>query len=264
MISKAVSQYLTETDAGYAKLMRGNFRKIRLSSEEQSLVEGDEDSPFGTINIYSPTDDDEGSDAIPPSRYHFMAGNAYEIFYSFSSQSRASANTKYGHPGWSARFLYDFLCNTFNHGVRFIDTYLQDVFPLRSVSEQLEELIKQTDEKIQERWRDGELRGGQWASFYAYQHQAVKDMSEQFKIFDREIRKDIINCLASGMIPLFFNLSQVTLEIRKRLGITSHQRFFATGWLIKQLKLHVVLNRHSAMSLYYSDSYKGVKNGDRA
>lgn len=261
MITKSISQYLTEEDSGYAKLTKGRFKRMRLSDTEDALISGEEGSPFGTTNIYTPDDDGHKSSAIPLAIYNQNVGTDFEVFYSFSSRPRGSLGTRYGHPGWTARFLYDFLCRTYNHGVRFIDTYIQDVFPLRPVYSRMLAMIRDMDNDIQTRWNDGQLKGGQWASFYDYQHQSVKKMQGQFKEFGKELRSDIRNCLASGMIPIYFALKPSTIRTRKNAGILSRAEFYATGWLISQIDVHVILSRGNGMSLYYSDNYMGAKNG---
>jgi len=239
------TRYLDESSTGYAKLKSQQFSKITpTSTEEEMLDEGIElfVSNFRELTQKLRTD---------------YIGDDFEIFYSFDARVRGQRN--YGDERWTARLLYEFLCEHFNHGERFIDKYFNLIFPTRQIYFELSRAIRKIRKEIEDNWKGGKLKGGQWKKFYSLQELKQQELKESLKIFDKLIKDDIILCLQCGLIPLNFTLSKSTIAKRRSLMLPMFSPFYATGWLIKQLRIHVILGEGFEGNFYYSDSYKGKK-----
>ena len=264
MKTQSFTRHLTEESTGYAKLKSGKFRKIRYNEAEKAIMKNESGAAIAGVSVYAEENPDlydesyfKTFDEIKTQRLVQPVGKQnFEIFYSFSGSLRG--NRKYGNANWSARFLYEFLCSKFNGGERFVDTYLNNVFPYRPVYMHLEETVDYIQEAIETKWNNGNLRGGQWASFYRFQSDQMNYLQNSLSSFSREIRDDIITCLAVGLIPLRFSLSKSTKDKRLSLGLSGDTPFYATSWLINQLELHVILGDSNTGSLFYSDTYKGA------
>ena len=262
---KPYTRFLAEESAGYAKLKSKNFKKIRYNEEEQAIMTDQDTAAIAGVSMYikdNPEFYDESYskvfDEIKTKRMVIVGDKEdFEVFYNFSSARRG--DRRYGNANWSARFLYEFLCSGFNGGERFIDSYLNKVFTTRPVYAQLTDMIESIQEGIKERWNDGNLKGGQWASFYKFQTERMDYLQRSLSRFSRDIRQDIILCLSTGIIPLRFSLAQSTINKRLSLGLQGDTPFFATSWLIRQLDLHIILGDANTGMLYYSDTYKGER-----
>jgi len=192
----------------------------------------------------------------------------------FSSRSTAKAvhslasQAVYGESGWSFRALYEFLCDYFNGGYPFIDTYFGQVFKTRPVYQRFLTIYSDIQEDIAEE------------QFGYYQTLPLnKDntpnksysVSKRFKDFRvwqdpivrmgcrrvaDEIRGDIINCLVSGRIPMSHkpgksgslgptSVSLATAKVRERLAGMNHptRLFFASGQLISNLNIYVEITK---------------------
>lgn len=261
---KAFTRHLEEESTGYAKLKSKNFRKIRFNEEEKAIMTDQEHAAIAGVSLYieqNPENFDESyykafNDLKTYRQGHNLREIDFDVFYSFSNSVRG--NRKYGNSNWSARFLYEFLCMNYNEGERFIDTYLDRVFTIRPVYAMLKSLVQDVKTEIEVKWNDGNLKGGQWASFYRFQSAQMEYLRDALERFSRDIREDIMLCLSIGLIPLRFSLSKSTKDKRKSLGLPSETPFYATSWLINQLELHVILGDNNTGRLYYSDSYKGA------
>jgi hypothetical protein len=262
MKTQPFTRQLEEESPGYAKLKSRKYRKIRFNEEEQAIMEGDEHAAIAGVSIYMENnpDDEEAYgrvfDEIKTQRHvETLNKQDFEVFYSFSNATRGK--TGYGNANWSARFLYEFLSSGFNGGERFVDTYLNRVFPYRPVYLALKELVQYIQNAIETKWNDGELKGGQWTAFYRFQSEQMSYLRNSLERFSREIRQDIIQCLSIGLIPLNFSLSPETLKKRQALGL-GNSPFYATSWLINQIQVHVILGDENTGQMYYSDTYKGA------
>ena len=260
MIVQSFTRYLTENDAGYAKLKSKKFRKIRYNESEQAIMENEEGAAIAGVSVYVEENPEMYDESYLKAFENIKSRSVYsdnnfEVFYSFSGAIRG--DRKYGNSNWSARFLYEFLSAGFNGGERFIDTYLNRVFPSRPVYTDLEELVEGVNEGIRTKWNDGNLKGGQWAAFYRFQTAEMEYLKKKLASFSRAIREDIIMCLSIGLIPLNTSPSPATIKKRLSLGITSENSFYATSWLIRQIEVHVILANSGTGTLYYSDTYKG-------
>lgn len=257
------TRHLTEESTGYAKLQEKHFRKIRYNEAEQAIMTDEANAAIVGVSVYieeNPELYDESYykafDEIKTTRHVESIGQQdFEVFYSFSGSIRG--NKRYGNANWSARFLYEFICASFNGGERFVDTYFNYVFPIRPVYDDLKDLVERVQESIADRWNDGNLKGGQWGSFYKFQDAQMIHLQYSLEKFSRRIRDDIINCLATGMIPLRFSLSASTIKKRLSLGLSGITPFYATSWLIKQIEVHVILGSDNSGMLFFSDTYKG-------
>ena len=256
-------RHLSEESTGYAKLKSNRFRKIRYNESEKAIMNDEENAAIVGVSLYieeNPEMYDESYykafEEIKTQRSVKPADAAdFEVFYSFSGAIRGDRG--YGNSNWSARFLYEYLCSSFNGGEHFIDTYLNRLFPYRSVYFTLQGLVSDVQTEIETKWNKGNLKGGQWASFYRLQAAQMDHLKRTLEKFSREIRQDIIQCLSTGLIPLNFSLARSTAQKRMSLGLQNDTPFYATSWLINQLEVHIVLGEASSGLLYYSDSYKG-------
>ena len=254
------SRFLTEESTGYAKLKSKRYRKIRYNEQEKAIMTDEEAAAISGVALYlenNPDDEDAYANKFEEIKTQRNVNlEEFEVFYSFSSSIRG--NRRYGNENWSARFLYEFICAAYNSGERFIDIYLNRVFTSRPVYRVLVNLVKEVEENIEERWNDGNLKGGQWTSFYRFQASEMSGLLSSLERFSREVRQDIIVCLSTGMIPLNFSLSQNTIKKRLSLGLSGDTPFYATSWLINELEVHVILGASETGKLFYSDSYKGA------
>lgn len=258
------TRHLTEESVGYAKLKDKKYRKIHYNEAEKTVMENEAGAAIAGVSVYFKDEPDlydesyyKAFEEIKTQRHVESIGQQdFEVFYSFSGAIRG--NRSYGNANWSARFLYEFLCAGFNGGERFVDTYLNQLFPTRPVYLVLRELVDGVQEAIETKWNDGNLRGGQWSSFYSFQQAQMSYLQKSLERFSREIRDDIILCLSIGLIPLRFSLSQATVDKRLSLGLQGDTPFYATSWLINQLEVHVILGDSNSGMMFYSDSYKGA------
>lgn len=253
------SRHLSEESPGYAKLNSKKFRKIRYNEEEKAIMNDDDNAAISGVALYfeeNPDDQDAYYSIFDNIRNpRGVSVEEFEVFYSFSSSLRG--NRRYGNAKWSARFLYEFICAAYNGGARFVDTYFNYIFTSRPVYRSLVSLVEGVRESIEDRWNNGDLRGGQWASFYKFQASEMSGLLKDLQSFSYDVRQDIINCLQIGLIPLNFSLSPATLKKRSQLGL-GDQPFYATSWLINEITVHVILGDSGQGSLHYSDSYKGA------
>jgi hypothetical protein len=260
---KSFTRYLEEESTGYAKLKSKKFRKIRFNDAEKAIMTDEENAAIAGVSMYIKNNPDKYEESYfkafdeLKTRRTFKIKNKkdFEVFYSFSNAIRG--NRRYGNSNWSARFLYEFLCVRFNGGERFVDTYLERLFPSRPVFLLMEALVEKVQTDIETKWNDGELRGGQWTAFYKFQSAEMDYLRKALERFSREIRQDIILCLSTGLVPLRFSLAQATINKRLSLGLKGDSAFYATSWLINQLEVHVVLGDAAGGNLFYSDSYGG-------
>ena len=261
---QSFTRHLTEESTGYAKLKSGKFRKIRYNEAEKAIMTDDSKAAIAGVSLYIEENPDLYDESYykafeeikTQTRFESIGKQDFEIFYSFSGAIRG--DRRYGNANWSARFLYEFLCTGFNGGEKFVDTYLDRIFPARPVYVMLEEMVEKVQNDIETKWNDGNLKGGQWASFYRFQASQMAYLQKSLERFSRAIRDDIILCLSIGLIPLNFSLSQSTINQRLALGLQGDSPFYATSWLINQLEVHVILGDSNTGSLFYSDTYKGV------
>lgn len=252
------SRFLSEESPGYAKLQSKKFRKITYNAEEKAIMKDDEKAAITGVRMYfeeNPEDEEAYYSIFDNIRNpRFVESGGFELFYSFSNSIRGSR--KYGNPNWSARFLYEFICAAYNGGDRFVDTYFNYVFTSRPVYRALVRIVENVQDAIETKWNDGNLKGGQWASFYKFQAAEMSGLRNDLEDFSTDIRQDIITCLGIGLIPLRFSLAPATLKKRQQLNLGTTP-FYATTWLIHQITVHVILGDLMQGNLHYSDNYTG-------
>jgi len=189
-------------------------------------------------------------------------GGGAHVTYSFSRAVRnnrfatmSGGAGEYGVSGISFRLLYEFLCEAFNGGEYFIDTYFAAIFDTRSVSYELSQIndsivydIEEEKALLEEslvQRKSGELDmrytvNKRYAALKAWKNPVR--VSECTRVAEK-IKRDIVSCLAAGRIPLRKSaVSDSTRAKRNRfIGLGKDKFFFASGQLIEHLKIYVEL-----------------------
>ena len=193
----------------------------------------------------------------------------FQVTYNFSSAVRdntfptkiklplaSSAKGTYGASGWSYRMLYEFLCEVYNSGEPFIDTYFKSVFKTRPAyrrflavydeirqdvnAEQLDmfmNLSLKADGTPDMRFKESK----EFKDFAVWQKPLIKEGCRRVA---SEIRRDIEICLRTGKLPLRGRqgaaVSRKTQELRRRfVGLHANRLFYASGRLIGHLNIYV-------------------------
>lgn len=185
----------------------------------------------------------------------------WQITYSFPNavrNNRAPNGSKYtyGADAMSFRRLYLILCEKFNGGNYFIDDYFDTVYP-HTIKPEIDANLVATKERLLESVNvlmEGAVstKKGALDRRYTVVNRGKQEKLEQYEYFAANveermgeylasrIKDDIINCLATGQIPLLYtDISAKTQAERKKVGITSKARFYATAQLIESLQLYV-------------------------
>jgi hypothetical protein len=200
----------------------------------------------------------------------FFDMGPFQITYNFSRAVRtntfplrdalphqAKSKGEYGAGGWSFRMLYEFLCETYNGGHPFVDTYFGQVFKTRSVYAEFKGIYDaiQEDINVEQLRQFMSLplkRDGSPDMRYAVSKR-FKDFKTWQKPFVKQgcariagaIREDIVVCLSTGRIPLRKAVvAKQTAKARERLvGLNPFRFFFASGQLIRHLNIYVEIGR---------------------
>jgi hypothetical protein len=200
----------------------------------------------------------------------FFDMGPFQITYNFSRAIRDNifplrnvapdhpkAKGEYGAAGWSFRMLYEFLCEAYNGGYPFIDTYFGQVFKTRSVYTEFKGIYDTIQENINAEQlnlfmalplkSDGtpDMRytaSKRYKDFKVWQDPIVRQDCIRLA---EAIRDDIVACLSTGRIPLSrASVSRRTAEAREKLiGINPSRFFFASGRLIRHLNIYVEVGR---------------------
>jgi hypothetical protein len=200
----------------------------------------------------------------------FFDMGPFQITYNFSravrrntfplrntSPHQPKATGEYGASGWSYRMLYEFLCEAYNGGYPFVDTYFGQVFKTRAVYIELKRIYDTIQEDINAEQltifmslplkNDGtpDMRyavSKRYKDFKVWQDPIVK---QDCKRLAGAVRDDIVDCLSTGRIPLRkASVSKKTKEAREKLvGLDPEQFFFASGQLIRHLNIYVEVGR---------------------
>lgn len=193
-----------------------------------------------------------------------MERERFQLSYSFPRRRRvntvgisASPDTRvkeYGINGITFRQLYDFLCEQYNGGERFVDTYFSQVFPQSPVGREFRLFEADTRKELwneynarrkaaleRKRTKTGraDLRtreGARLKDFGVWRKRVLLDRLDQFS---GEIRRDIIACLSNGRIPLNHLNHYVTMSRRMKLGLDSRHVFYASGQLINSIEVDI-------------------------
>jgi hypothetical protein len=200
----------------------------------------------------------------------FFDMGPFQITYNFSHATRKHnfplknalptqprMTKEYGASGWSFRLLYEFLCEAYNRGTPFVDTYFEKVFRTRPVYADFKAIY----ETIQGDINDEALRlfmalplkadgtpdmrynvSKKFKDFKVWQDPIVR---QDCKNLATSIRHDIEVCLRNGRLPLRgkegATVSGKTRALRAELGGMVHadRLFYASGQLIRHLNIYV-------------------------
>ena len=190
--------------------------------------------------------------------------NDYQITYHFSSKIRnnvfavlksLSGNTKitgeYGDKGWSFRMLYEFLCEVFNGGVPFIDTYFDRVFKSRPIYNEFQEIWEDIQDDLNNAiYNENPRTVKGWFKKLTVSKSAIREA--RCRLLAEKIRNDIEECLRSGRLPLRgrrgATISKASQKIREQfIGMAHYKRlFYASGSLIRDLNITVEVGERAA------------------
>jgi hypothetical protein len=200
----------------------------------------------------------------------FFDMGPFQITYNFSRSIRRNnfllknalpyrpkATGEYGASGWSFRMLYEFLCEAYNGGYPFVDTYFGQVFKTRAVYIDLKNIYGTIQEDINAEQlnifmslplkNDGTpnmryTASKRYKDFKVWQDPILK---QDCKKLAKSIRDDVVVCLSTGRIPLRKKaVSKWTRDAREKLiGLDPSKFFFASGQLIRHLNIYVEVGR---------------------
>jgi len=204
----------------------------------------------------------------------FFDMGAFQITYNFSKEIRNNLFSskdvslmleEYGASGWSFRALYEFLCEYYNHGQPFIDTYFGQVFSSRPVYRRFLAIYDNIQDRISaeqfDLFQNLPLRADgtpdmryaaskRFADYAVWQDPIIRQGCRDIA---NEIRADIVWCLHSGRIPMSGRSNVVAKATEKRRAQLEGMRhpyrlFFASGQLIRHLNIFVEIakgaNKH--------------------
>jgi hypothetical protein len=200
----------------------------------------------------------------------FFDMGPFQITYNFSNAARKNnfpmknalplrpkATKEYGAANFSFRMLYEFLCEVYNRGEPFVDTYFKQGFKTRSVYAAFKDIYATIQDDINEEQfslfaslplkadRTPDMRfkvSKRYMDFKVWQDPIVK---QDCKSIANEIRRDIAACLSTGRIPLRGRQgSTISKWAKKRrdelVGMkSSNLLFYASGQLINHLNIFV-------------------------
>ena len=171
---------------------------------------------------------------------------------------------EYGAPGWSFRMLYEFLCEAYNGGEPFVDTYFDQVFKIRPVHSDFTAIYDSIQDSINAEQlalfmelpltADGtpDMRytaSKRFMDFKVWQDPIVKQGCGRLA---KLIRHDIEVCLSTGQLPLRgregATISRRAKKLRDELGGMIHpsRLFYASGQLIQHLNIYVEIGDKAA------------------
>lgn len=179
----------------------------------------------------------------------------FKINYSFSTDRRKTvwmnkATKKYEHYGQTGMTfdrLYFLLCEAFNGGSLFIDTYFNSGLFQSKFKQDIHRITRDMQKEIVAEYEavaasvpltkrgamDRRTRG--YSKFSKLGVWKTSKEAAQLSELSEDIRRHIINCLATGKIDLQFQPSRATLEKREKLGLDAIHAFYASGQLINHL-----------------------------
>lgn len=239
------------------------FRRYDYSAPV-TLLE-DEENDFDTLHFNETGINDDK--ASLPRRYEIEENLSsltedfeWQITYKFSSAHRPYKynNHTYGGKYVTYRRLYLILCEHFNGGEYFIDTYFKEEYPNRlkdlvdaELAEVKAELLDVAEASIGtvKLKKDGTLdkRATKINAGLAERISGFERFAREWEDMKGEeiaslIKDDIITCLETGIIPLKKGQNTVdTMSKRIMAGLNDDPKaiFYASGNLINNLKLFV-------------------------
>jgi len=195
--------------------------------------------------------------------YNFPPATRGNIFPKMPSRSSRNVKGEYGAPGWSYRLLYEFLCEAYNGGVPFIDTYFERVFETRPVYADFTAIYETIQDGINNEQFDifsqlplkadgtPDMRfaaSKRYMDFKVWQDPIIYQGCERLA---KKIRDDIVVCLSTGKIPLRGKgkVSRRTRKIRESFPtLHASQLFYASGKLIRHLNIYVEIGGKGAQA----------------
>jgi hypothetical protein len=182
-------------------------------------------------------------------------GVNFQITYSFPVKTRINvfAGQEYGAPHVTMRQLYDFLCRVYNGGERFIDTYFDYIFPASPAGRMFAGFRAETAGMVNAEYRRiaaaraRKTTGTGEADKRTREWRAVKDFRlwrdglfiDRLGMLHRTIKREIVQYLSIGKIPLRFAPARETLEVRAQRGLNVPHGFYASGQLINSLQISI-------------------------
>lgn len=196
----------------------------------------------------------------------------WQITYAFPATLRnpkTATGATYGGKHVTFRRLYLILCEHFNGGEYFIDTYFDSVYPytvksivdekLSVVKQELVELADSTIEELNEINVEeglGEVeinKDGSLSMSAKRRNKRAYKALDEYETFAqaweenegeevaRLIKEDIISCVTSGQLPCQFASAPADNTMKRRLeaGLSPTPLFSATEQLIRSLQLYV-------------------------
>lgn len=172
----------------------------------------------------------------------------WQITYSFPKDRRVSNG--YGGKNVTFRRLYLILGERFSGGY-FIETYFDRVYPF-TMKKRVDCMLQEAKEQILN-YADSILldnipltKSGSFNRHYKPNKILAKADYFNFKrVWEesvgqdiaKEIKDDIIACLSTGVIPIRHENQARTYRVRRSLGLDDTQVFYASGQLVRSLKL---------------------------
>jgi len=257
VFNRYAKRLLSLTAAEYMKLETGRFF-ARFNDEEPGELEDafiartdiEADEPLLTRKVA------QGkritSDMVRLKQeitYAFSKNHRNSVFPSFNLRTGKMENKNYGSDRMTNRLLYELLCQAYNGGAYFIDTYLNENFPSSSAYEaytRLHERVQKIAVEALNELDDEIIRTGAYVSqkqMLAWVRAYSKgNIMQELNDVAARIRDDIIMCLSTGQIRLNMEaVSASTIRQRKALGLdgdASHV-FYASGRLISALNIYI-------------------------
>jgi hypothetical protein len=163
----------------------------------------------------------------------------------------------YGSDRFTYRQLYDFLCAAFNGGERFVDVYFQSIFPYSAVGRRFKrfealvfkELRAEGLARYEAALERKQTKSGA-PNLTTVEGRALKDFDAWKQVrsgsavaellgFAKDIRREIIQCLSTGKIPMNHKNTAGTMELRRLIGLDSSNVFHASGKLIESIEVEI-------------------------
>jgi hypothetical protein len=180
-------------------------------------------------------------------------GKNFQITYSFPLRVRRNvfAGQEYGAPGITMRQLYDLLCDEYNGGERFIDSYFDYIFPTSPAGRMFSEFRSETTRMVNTEYKQltaararkvtkagvVDRRTKEWRALKEFRVWRDELFIGRLDMLHKIIKREIIQYLSTGKIPLRFIPARETLEIRAERGLSVPHGFYASGHLINCLEV---------------------------
>jgi hypothetical protein len=188
-------------------------------------------------------------------------GENFQITYSFPVRKRINvfAGQEYGAPGVTMRQLYDFLCNEYNGGERFVDSYFDYIFPSSPAGRLFNEFRGETSRMVNTEYKrikaakarkttkagEADKRTREWKAVKGFQVWRDRLFIDKLDMLHKVIKREIVQYLSTGKIPLRFRPASETMLIRARRGLAAQHGFYASGQLIESLQVSIRIPDHA-------------------